>query len=95
MDTLRDKQEVPRAGSGNGVTAFIQGGQAAFQTSILAIFAAQAGAYDTAIDAATSASFCSKSVLFSFLGDQQNAFSLALQAAQFAIKVPLPSLYRL
>ena len=74
-------------GSGNQVTLFIQGGQAAFQTSILAIFAAQAGAYDSAIDAATSASFCSKSVFASLLGNQQSAFSLALQAALFAIQV--------
>ena len=77
------------AGSGNEVTLFIQGGQAAFQTSIQAIFAAQAGAYDSAIDAATSASFCSKSVLFSLLGDQQTAFAFALQAAMLAIQVKM------
>jgi len=47
----------------------------------------QAGAFDSAIEAATSAQFCSQSVLFSLLGDQKTAFNLALQAAQFALKV--------
>lgn len=74
-------------GSGNEVALLIQGGQAAFQTSIQAIYAAEVGAWDTAIAAASAAGLCSKSVLFSLLGNQAQAFLLAAQAARAAVKV--------